>query len=78
MEETTVEVRMGGANPSNMHQLDPGLHIHPLHGSKFMELYNQFSIHLLSVTPQIATPWCHFGIDHFKPCNPVVIPIRLL
>ena len=32
---------------------------------------------LLSVTPQIATPRHHFGIDHFTPCSPVVIPIKL-
>ena len=26
--------------------------------------------------PQIATPRHHFGIDHFKPYSPVVIPIK--
>ena len=32
---------------------------------------------VLSVTPQIATPLHHFGIDHFKLCSPVAIPIKL-
>ena len=32
---------------------------------------------ILLVTPQTPTPQHHFGIDHLKPCSPIVIPINV-